>query len=1163
MANQYQSIDPTLVAINAAKKVTPQAKKPVPASLTTQAPIQPSLNFQTQQPQAISTNITPPVAKIGGISSPFGAPNINSTPVLWWATPQEIGTRATELQSLPKQIPASWTTPKQTTVYGELFDDIKLNNLTEQEMAQYYPEIPESIRGSLFDDIKLNWLDEWELPSLYPELQGWQQTPLQWWVKWWASREWFNLWAREWINPVGKVFEEIDKQLQRIPNVSQEQVKWFLNDKLWWFGADFSMLPTMAVNTPWSLLKTAWAIWRWATNPLDTITWLYNLVTSKEWRQALWDRYGSIEGLQKTISEDPVWVASDILTIVQWWAWLAWKWAKLAGLPKAATKLWQISDIAWWASNLWMDFIPQGLNNLASKPWVVWKVATVLNAPVSPLQTAGKIYNNIPQAKPWEVSFADKAVWVYNGLDPETVRVMRDSPDIIKQLDEWIITKESMKNDLVAAVEQIKQQKKDVWGIYQKVYSNPTTRSAADIITKIENWLREQGVKIENGKIVWFDTTKMAWLTDQSKSALRSKFEDVMWTLRDKDIINVEDYHNIRKDIYGTSYQDWFITKKAPWVSKLSDILNEDLKQIPWFKEIDSWFKEASDLLDEIKSNVLNKEWDFKWTLKALLWEKWQNRLAVLDKHFPWFKEKLKGLAAYDDYLNTRTRKKVGLYEKAWAAWAWAIAWFMTFWPVGAVIWWLATTILKDFITDPKRFKDYIVSKAWKNLASKIELWTPLNIAEKTQFEDIINEVQKQPDLILPYKPTEVSPQGKVQQTPTPPKPTPKTPPITVEKWAIGMWTPKPKVTPVIPPKATVAPSVPAPKVDTFAKMIELDSNPLYKKQSFKETNYWRNAKWLETEYWTVEKVNVNNRYDPTSYTINWKDYSTSEVKDFWKKQTSDELAAVKVNRINSDAATELRSIEKSPTTKTYWSNLKWILDELWIKDVNSIPEWTESDILQMVRARKPVAPKKWMPKLWKEIMEQNISQWDDLISEAKKYKSADEFINKQDIVYHWTNNEFDNFQLSTNKTKNASSVNSKAVFFADDKNSVKYYGKNIKWAVIDKSNLFDYKNPNHIKELEKYLEKYSVQDVQPWALFGKDSLMSFLKKWDYWLIESKLIQSYIKKKWFDWFIANDYWSKDVYWILNLDKIKTESQLKQIREQANKKTLPPLPKKWK
>lgn len=92
-----------------------------------------------------------------------------------WAWPEEILQKFPELQ---------WWQAKQTTVYGELFDDIKLNNLTEQEMAQYYPEIPESIRGSLFDDIKLNGLDEWELPSLYPELQWWQQINSNWIYSW-------------------------------------------------------------------------------------------------------------------------------------------------------------------------------------------------------------------------------------------------------------------------------------------------------------------------------------------------------------------------------------------------------------------------------------------------------------------------------------------------------------------------------------------------------------------------------------------------------------------------------------------------------------------------------------------------------------------------------------------------------------------------------------------------------------------------------------------------------------------------------------------------------------------------------------------------------------------------------------------------------------------
>lgn len=64
MATPLQSIDPALLALQTAKKA-------MPALPSTQAVAKPSLNVQKQQPQAISTNITPPTAKIGGISSPF------------------------------------------------------------------------------------------------------------------------------------------------------------------------------------------------------------------------------------------------------------------------------------------------------------------------------------------------------------------------------------------------------------------------------------------------------------------------------------------------------------------------------------------------------------------------------------------------------------------------------------------------------------------------------------------------------------------------------------------------------------------------------------------------------------------------------------------------------------------------------------------------------------------------------------------------------------------------------------------------------------------------------------------------------------------------------------------------------------------------------------
>jgi hypothetical protein len=79
MAKPMQSVDPTLLALQTAKTATQNAKKKAPASLSTQAVTKPSLNVQTQQSQA---TFTPPTAKVGGISSPFGAPNINSAPIL-------------------------------------------------------------------------------------------------------------------------------------------------------------------------------------------------------------------------------------------------------------------------------------------------------------------------------------------------------------------------------------------------------------------------------------------------------------------------------------------------------------------------------------------------------------------------------------------------------------------------------------------------------------------------------------------------------------------------------------------------------------------------------------------------------------------------------------------------------------------------------------------------------------------------------------------------------------------------------------------------------------------------------------------------------------------------------------------------------------------------
>lgn len=625
----------------------------------------------------------------------------------------------------------------------------KLKLATEDMDDEQFNQVLDILSES---DVQVEWID-YNVPNQQPTQV---ETPLQWGIRRWASALWVDIWDWERLNPIWKVTELIDEQAQKIPVLSEQERDTFAKEKLWWFGVGMWWVPRMITNFPWSFLKTLTATARWVTNPIDTITWLVNLVTTEQWQQALADRYWSVDAFYRTMTEDPAGTASDILTVVWWWATIAGKWAKLAWLQNTAWKLskfWatasNVADLwvpnAMWSLNAWVDTI-------WNKALRVWAKAVL--APTQPIKT---ITENMPNIKtksiPWEVNFADRAIALYNWLDAQTVRKFKDNPDTIKLLDEWKITRESIKGDLIDAVDQVKTNRNEIWGAYQKVYESPKRFSSQDIINDINNTLEDQGITIEWWKIKSFDTTKLSWLSAESKNALKSKYNDTISTLNSKKDLSVEELHNIRKDLYSTSYQDWFITKKAPWVEKVSNVIDERLKEIPWFAEADKWYREASWLLQEIKSNVLNKEWDFKWTLKALLWEKQGKRLDILEKHFPWLKDKIETLAAYDDYINTRTRKKVWLYEKAASWWWWALLWFWLWWPIWAAIWWIAWSFIKDFITDPKRFKNYIVKNAGKNIADKIELWTKLTPSENVKLKIALKQVEKNPDLSLPYKP--------------------------------------------------------------------------------------------------------------------------------------------------------------------------------------------------------------------------------------------------------------------------------------------------------------------------------------------------------------------------------------------------------------------------
>lgn len=303
-----------------------------------------------------------------------------------------------------------------------------------QKIASTKIATPEELRvftDSMSDDeavkVVRGLMDAW-VTIEDAKVKTWMEGDLQWWLRRgtasFNSLEWTQL---EWLEPTNKFLDKfnvlgqftefIDDTAQKIPTISRESVaKAFKWTPFEWMEA----LPTMVANAPWSLVKTATATARWLTNPFDTIVGLSKLVMTPEWRQVVIDRYGSIEWLKQAMTEDPVWLASDVLTVLQWGAWLASKWAKVAWFADEAARLWNFSQTAWWAADLWLWVaIPKWLNDAMtladdlSNNWPLGKVgSTVIKSvvePTQPLKTAKETFSNL-WPKP-SIEAANEIVW--------------------------------------------------------------------------------------------------------------------------------------------------------------------------------------------------------------------------------------------------------------------------------------------------------------------------------------------------------------------------------------------------------------------------------------------------------------------------------------------------------------------------------------------------------------------------------------------------------------------------------------------------------------------------------------------------------------------------------------------------------------------------------
>ena len=227
--------------------------------------------------------------------------------------------------------------------------------------------------------------------------------------------------------------------------------------------------------------------------------------------------------------------------------------------------------------------------------------------------------------------------------------------------------------------------------------------------------------------------------------------------------------------------------------------------------------------------------------------------------------------------------------------------------------------------------------------SSKIELWTELDIAEKTRLNRIISELEKDPQKALPYKPTQatpVSPSGKVQTTAVSPNPTIKQSTIVRETWVANKpWTTK--VNPqAIVKKSEVVKSV-DPSVETLKK---LQSNTtLQKVQPFERIPSNVKGKWYTTQYGDIEKIEFDRGREV--YEIWGKTYKASDVEIYKPKE------APVAKKFTTEQELKIDSLKKY---KEQGQRKRSYLQELLNgKSIDSLEPKQVDDFFELVNKRK------------------------------------------------------------------------------------------------------------------------------------------------------------------------------------------------------------------
>lgn len=531
-------------------------------------------------------------------------------------------------------------------------------------------------------------------------------------------------------------------------------------------------------NMPWSALKTFTATLRWLTNPYDTLKWLYKLIATKEWHQAILARYGSWDAFSDALNNDPVGVADDILAVLElgtnitrWWLKITWKvtWNQsLANMANNIPTIWSANDalaqktVGWgyWLMDNAAKYGDSQLSKLSnwSYDWDLlqklsnqWQV----NSNAAKLTQEWKDVYNAAKDYIWESSigkgiknFADELIDKTIGIDKDDRQFIRDNKDMVNDYVSKKKTVDTAFDKLKEMIDDKRLEKTEMWQEYWKLRKNKAKVVDTTWITNdMKEVLKDNGITIDKNWNLKFDDINK--FNTKQKAALIDAWNE-MKMVEWKKKINAWNVLDLRQKFDDklnwdgkASDLNWNLTaadKATEWLIKEMRwvIDNRAKTNIEWLKELDAKYSEAWDEIQQIKKDWLNPDWTIKDSARSKLrnlTKAWNEaKLERLEKLMPWITQELKAL---DVALTVEkvTKMTPWQYIKWGAFGSTAVQQLLS----GNILWalWIAAVWV---LSTPKNFV-WLITKypeIWNKILQGIEL-TP---TEMTQLQSIASRLQ-------------------------------------------------------------------------------------------------------------------------------------------------------------------------------------------------------------------------------------------------------------------------------------------------------------------------------------------------------------------------------------------------------------------------------------